>query len=135
MEPSLKDGDILLIRKADFPIFRWYGPTHKKNSEDDNIFAKISNYDNDDGDNNLDDVSGPLMRSRRLREYEYQHHLAQHDAAVWWRCPPWPLRGQIVTYRSPYKYPPELCIKRVVGIAGQVVRNICIRPVVNITMH
>jgi len=122
MEPTLKNGDILLIRKSDFPGLRRYWSAKNKNQdilmdgpgEDEDGVSKINS-------NNLGSVSSAMMRSRILREYEYQQHLERHDSSVWIRCPPWPMRGQIVTYRSPYKYPPELCIKRVIGVAGQVV--------------
>lgn len=113
MEPNLRDGDLLLIRKADFPIMRWFKFTNK-DDENDHLL--------DDSD--LDDVSGPMMRRRRLREYEYQLVMRREDKGVWLRCPPWPQRGQVVTYRSPYKYPYELCVKRVIAVAGQVVSRI-----------
>ena len=52
-----------------------------------------------------------------------QHHLARHDSTGWFRSPPWPMRGLIVTYRSPYQYPSELRVKRVVDVAGQAARK------------
>lgn len=107
MEPNLRDGDLLLIRKADFPVLRCFS----SNDEHQHLLDET----------NLNDVSGPLMRRRRLREYEYQHAMLKGDEGLWFRSPPWPQRGQVVTYRSPYKYPPEFCIKRVIGVAGQVV--------------
>lgn len=127
MDPSLKNGDVLLIRKADFPVLRWNRNNDVNKSDfgddDNNNNTSSSSSDQHHNGGGHDDVSGPMMRNRRLREYEYQHHLARHDSTVWFRCPPWPMRGQIVTYRSPYQYPSELCVKRVVGVAGQVVRK------------
>ena len=111
MEPNLKNGDLLLIRKADFPILRWFS------SSDKDEHAHLLD------ESGLNDVSGPMIRRRRLREYEYQHAMAKGDEGLWFRCPPWPQRGQVVTYRSPYKYPSELCVKRVIGVSGQVVRT------------
>ena len=116
MEPNLKHGGILLIRRADFPILRGFGDGPDKRTIAKDILD-IKETD-DEHDTSL---SSLVMKSRRLRECEYQHHLARENSSVWFRCPPWPMRGQIVTYRSPYQYPTELCIKRVVGVAGQVV--------------
>lgn len=137
MEPSLKHGDILLIRKADFPVLRRFGigsssgPDKSTMAQDIlDVGSKHSNNggnDDDDDENVEDRISNLIMRNRRLREYEYQDHIARESASVWFRSPPWPIKGQIVTYRSPYQYPTELCIKRVVGVAGQIVSRECIR--------
>ena len=145
MEPSLKNGDILLVRKADFPGLRRFllgiigstgsrdGPNRKKSMMTQDIVLSVnktydSNKDNDDNNDDTnnnekesDGTSNLVLRNRRLREYEYQDHVARESSSVWFRSPPWPMKGQIVTYRSPYQYPTELCIKRVVGVAGQVV--------------
>ncbi|CAB9513557.1 Signal peptidase, peptidase S26 [Seminavis robusta] len=105
MEPNLKHGDILVIRKADFPLLR-----RQKGNVDESLLEDIHGEDDE-------------TKTRRVREYEFQHFMAKEDATVWARWPPWPLRGQIVTYRSPDVYPPHLVIKRVVGVAGQVVET------------
>jgi len=127
MEPSLKDGDLLLIRKADFPVLRRL----RGNSTDHDLAVAKERLDRsnqrdndavgDDINKDVTPVCDLLRRSRRLREYEYQQHLARESAAVWIRSPPWPLKGQIVTYKSPNQFPTEVCVKRVVGLSGQVV--------------
>lgn len=136
MEPTLKDGDILLMRKADFPVLRRWGiGTGRHDGPDKSTMRKDlltvkKTYDSDGDDENENErISNLLMRSRRLREYEYQDHVARESSLVWFRSPPWPMKGQIVTYRSPYRYPTELCIKRVVGVAGQVVSIVTVRYV------
>ena len=139
MEPSLKHGDILLIRKADFPVLRRLGiggnnsgPNNKSTMAQDIWDVGKNNNNEDEDDENVEDrIANLVMRSRRLREYEYQDHIERESASIWFRSPPWPIKGQIVTYRSPYQYPTELCIKRVVGVAGQVVSIdfICQTPV------
>lgn len=109
MEPSLKNGDILLVRKADFPLWRrWLRSSPR--TDDDSFWKEDPN-----------DKSKPSMRDRRVREYEYQQSLERHRSGFPYVYPPTPLRGQIVSYRSPNNYPYELCIKRVIAVSGQVV--------------
>lgn len=104
MEPTLQSGDLLLVRKADFPIWRrWSGNSNNKKLDE-------SFWDEKDA----------AVRERRIRDYEFQQSLLQNNSAIY-QSPPTAIRGQIVSYLSPYKYPPEKCVKRVVAVAGQVV--------------
>ena len=105
MEPTFQSGDLLLVRKADFPLWRrWVS------KEVDDGFWK----------EDPSDTSVPSLRDRRIRDYEFQQSLVQNNRAIY-QSPPTAMRGQIVSYWSPYKYPPEKCVKRVVAVAGQVV--------------
>lgn len=133
MEPSLKNGDILLIRRADFPAFRTSigfgggGSESTRTTTTTTKSDKAASTHDDSSDENDDDkiqsISDLIRRSRQMREVEYQHHRARENSSVWFRCPPSPMKGQIVTYRSPYQYPTELCVKRVVGVEGQVIET------------
>jgi signal peptidase I len=115
MEPTLQNGDILLIRKADFPIMgRVMMACNNSNKTHDN-----NDNDNDVNDDKLEEET----KKRRLRENEFQRFAARENQAVWVRWPPSPMRGQIITYKSPDAYPPDLVIKRVIGLAGQVVSD------------
>lgn len=114
MEPTLQNGDVLLVRKADFPIVgrmgRRIGVRYNRSDVDESLLTN-------------NDTLEEETKKRRLREYEFQHFAARENAGVWARWPPSPARGQIITYRSPDAYPPDLVIKRVIGLAGQVVRE------------
>ena len=91
MEPSLKEGDILLVRKFD-----WFFSRVKDNPE-------TKRTDKDLGTNS----------------YRYSFAPILH-------CPPIVSPGQVVVFASPATaFPSENHVKRVVGIAGQVVR---VRP-------
>jgi signal peptidase I len=113
MEPTLKNGDILLIRKADFPILGRIGRRLGVGYKSDIDESLLDNNDNADEE----------TKRRRLREYEFQHFASRENAGVWVRWPPSPVKGQIITYRSPDAYPPDLVIKRVIGVSGQVVSD------------
>jgi signal peptidase I len=100
MEPSLKDGDILLVRKSDNMLWQyWNNKTSDKLSES---------------------VERTFQRDR-LEEFEALHCSTTPSII---QKPPMPLTGDVVVYKDPRDYNPQqkMNIKRVVGLGGQIVR-------------
>ena len=122
MEPTLHDGDILLVRKADFPLLTTRMRVRDPHKVRDDTRSLLKNPSGDNKLHHHDDDEEDEMQRRHVRELEYQHFMARENQGVWVRWPPTPVRGQIITYHSPDVYPPDLVIKRVIGVAGQVVR-------------
>lgn len=104
MEPTLYNGDIVLVRKSD-GIWQRYTrnwPLHQNQNADD------------------DDCDWAIERSHVL-VYE-KDHCRSSSFTGWVRTPPVPVTGNIVVYKDPQTYPPKWNIKRVIGLGGQVVR-------------
>jgi hypothetical protein len=103
MEPALKDGDVVLVRKAD-------------------RFA-----DSFDHDNNIDIMMG--SESADSRELERIVKRIRDGSSYTEDClsvirrPPLVLPGHVVVFASPKAaFPSEHHLKRVVGVGGQKVR-------------
>ena len=96
MEPTLKDGDIVVFRKSE--SFLWRG--------------------NDD--------EGPEKQFEREQVQEWERtHCNQTISPSWFvKKPPLPVTGNIIVYQDPEYYPSRWNIKRVIGLGGQVVRCI-----------
>jgi signal peptidase I len=94
MEPTLKDGDIVVVRKSDG--YYWQ-------------------------DDAIKDVEKKLERERVL--HLEQVHCSQTAGSWLLRRPPIPATGNIVVYRDPEEFPSKWNIKRVIGLGGQVVRT------------
>jgi len=112
MEPTLKDGDIVLVKKSDFFTGLWgSGAT---------TAAKIPNdmderNDTSSGVNNIDETD-------RARLARVEASIGNTPSTLWSK-PPEILRGHIVVFKSPRKaYPHEYHIKRVEAIGGQMIR-------------
>ena len=97
MEPSLKDGDIVWTRKADF----FQRPVESEERNQLLQFESMYCYSPTTG-----------VASN-----------ANNNTGSWvFRRPPIVLTGQVIVYRNPFEYPSSFHIKRVVGLGGQVVR-------------
>lgn len=93
MEPSLKNGDVLVVRKSDGI---WQRQTRK----------------NED----------PFLTSQRLQQYELEYtHCNASAPSLLVNKPPMPIVGDIVVYKDPTEYPWRYCIKRIVGLGQQIV--------------
>ncbi|KAL7497557.1 hypothetical protein ACHAWT_006099 [Skeletonema menzelii] len=109
MEPSLQDGDILLVRKADIlPYLDWKRWTS----------SSASSYEEEEANQTaLRVIAHDAQSGRPIGEnnvgYTYLHPPTIHQL------------GAVVVYRAPdaEKYPSsEYRVKRVVGLGGQIVR-------------
>ena len=133
MEPTLYDGDIVVVRSADGFWQRWTkkqkhitrsSSTTRHNGENgfDDDFD-----DDDDDDDNEDDNDGYDRRwsyeRRRVLEYEGEHCNVNPTPDLILRCPPVPVNGDIVVFQDPTTYFPNHSwnIKRVIGLGGQMV--------------
>lgn len=97
MEPTLKDGDIVVFRKSD--SFLWRPKPDEEN-----------------------DAEKRLERERVL-QWE-RNHCSQMAPSWLVKKPPIPVTGNVIIYRDPHDYPSQLNIKRVIGLGGQVVRRL-----------
>jgi signal peptidase I len=96
MEPTLKDGDVVLVRKSDV-----WNPRALPPSQDD-----------------------PKQVERQKVNQIEQMHCKSNGSHSWLlQKPPSILSGSVVVYKSPQEYPADWTIKRVIGLGGQVVRS------------
>lgn len=102
MEPSLRDGDIVLVRKCDSGALA------------DAVVRLLVSSDNNSGE----------TERARVRRYEQLQGASQYvPASKLYECPPTALTGHVVVYKDPEKaFPTELTVKRVVGLGGQWLR-------------
>jgi signal peptidase I len=116
MNPSLCDGDIVLVRKADFfPFFSTYRSSR--------IRVRDLTHEDELKQNQSIQV---------LQEVSDLQHALQVDKSIgklpihemtWRKSPPMILPGDVVVFQNKYTFrPPELQIKRIIGIGGQ---NVC----------
>ena len=101
MSPTLQDGDVVLVRKADTSLFQ--------------LFQKGNNDARDDPDDDDDDVAELVHR-------QLDSDQAQRRPLWFYSRPPDPFWGDVVVFASPITYPVELQVKRVVALGGQRVR-------------
>lgn len=100
MEPSLRDGDIVLVRKCDSGALV-------------------------DAVGRLFFSSEEETERARVRRYEQLQGASQYiPASKFYDCPPTALSGHVVVYKDPEKaFPTELAVKRVVALGGQWLRS------------
>lgn len=100
MEPSLKSGDIVVLRKADGFWQRW---------------TRHRDIENDSGED-----PERIVQRRRQIELEISQCHSNGPSRILQR-PPLPVVGDIVVYQDPTEYPVKYSIKRVVGLGAQIV--------------
>jgi signal peptidase I len=105
MEPSLHDGDLILIRKSDRGVFV------------ESLVRLVQGEAGVGSSTAFDQAkNGKLLRSE-------VHGLLQY-APVQIRRPPAALTGHGVVYKSPLAaFPNQLAVKRVIGLGGQYLRR------------
>jgi len=125
MEPQLRHGDILLVRKAELGVLM------------DSMLGAIfgDDYWWKDSSNVSKQSSSSQSASYRQREmterarlvgYEYANGVLDYaPVSRFYECPPLALSGHVVVFRDPEAgvFPTKLCIKRVIGVGGQYVRE------------
>jgi type IV secretory pathway protease TraF len=122
MSPTLEQGDVVLVRKADAGFLI--------NLVRNAIFGTYNNQSQDD---DMDDDASSSMfltqEQRRIRQYEMAVVNAGngtssggngHSSANVYENPPVVIAGQVVVLVSPdAAFPTEFIVKRVVGVGGQ----------------
>lgn len=104
MEPTLKDGDLLLVRKSDRGV----------------VVESAVNLLTGDNNGPSDKERAQLLRSEVNRGL-----LRYTPVAKFYERPPAALSGHVVVYKSTLAaFPMELNVKRVVGLGGQYVRQL-----------
>jgi signal peptidase I len=108
MEPSLQDGDLILIRKSDRGVF---------------VESLVRLIQGEAGSS----VSSEQAKSEKakLLRSEVNRGLLQYaPIAKFYERPPAALTGHVVVYKSPLAaFPNQMCVKRVIGLGGQYVRR------------
>jgi signal peptidase I len=97
MEPTLKDGDVVLVRKSD--VWNPRASSSLPLPEDDPKSAE----------------------RQKLKQLEQMHCKSNGSNSWLLQKPPSILSGSAVVYKSPQEYPAVWTIKRVIGVGGQVV--------------
>lgn len=101
MEPTLQEGDVVLIRKSDPGYFAHFMFGFPPLNDDTISTARLRTVEKLQGTASVPS-SPPVLFS-----------------GLWYSCPPIALPGQVVVYQDPEVFPPNLCVKRVVGVSGQ----------------
>lgn len=105
MEPTLKDGDVLLIRKSDMGVLP------------ETIWAIVTG--DTMGGNNVDADQARILRQEQLQGIGGEHAGLSRI----YDRPPIALNGHAIVYKNPETaFPTQLCVKRVIGVGGQRVR-------------
>lgn len=93
MEPSLKHGDIVVVRKSD------------------GIWQRKTRKDED-----------PMLTFQRDHQRDLEQIHCNSNGVGWLlHKPPMPVVGDIIVYQDPTEYPPRYSIKRVVGLGQQII--------------
>jgi len=116
MEPSLLDGDIVLVRKADFfPFFSAY--------QSSRIRMRDLTHEDERKQNQSIEVLQQISDVQHTLQVERSIGKAPIHELTWKKSPSLILPGDTVVFQSHYSfYPNELQIKRVIGVGGQ---NVC----------
>ena len=125
MEPNLKDGDVLLVRKSDvYPERMWRRWASAGNSKEDGP----TNEEEDDGDDDDDKEVAEDDRNDALHVMAYDVSSGRpignwHIGHTYLKPPTICQTGTVIVYRAPdaEKYPMgEYRVKRVIGLGGQI---------------
>lgn len=114
MEPTLFDGDILVVRKSDGFWQRWTRPDNDTtlNGDDRREDQKITQSAN----------KRWAIERKHMLAYEREHCNSNGSIGLL-RKPPIPIKEDIVVFKDPGKYPDRWNIKRAVAFGGQLVRD------------
>jgi signal peptidase I len=112
MEPTLKQNDIVLVRKVDF--FPYY---HKHGLEMKDLEIQDSRRIDEETDR---------IKSMRMNASVGKPLIDEYTV---WSSPPISLPGDIVAFKNPESFlPSRVEMKRIVGLGGQRVRRISSIP-------
>jgi signal peptidase I len=123
MEPTLRHGDVVLVRKADAGALlqAWNGfMSSISSSGARNGDAGLIKVNTDDAHDDEDDEEDRALAIRFQKLQGIQSH-----GNMGWLCtsrPPLVLPGHVLIYQNPTTLQKEYHIKRVVGVGGQWVR-------------
>jgi signal peptidase I len=110
MEPSLHDGDLILIRKSDRGVFV------------ESLVRLIQGEASSSASASFE--QGKSERAKLLRSEVNRGLLQYAPIAKFYERPPAALTGHVVVYKSPLAaFPNQMCVKRVIGLGGQYVRR------------
>lgn len=123
MEPVLRDGDILLVRKCD-PGALVEGLVDLAASLRSRIVSGVDNNNNNHNDDSARQFRSSSIERARLLRHEQSLGVGMHaPVARLYDSPPLALPGHVAIYQDPTSYPIQLNVKRVIGVGGQ-----CVRP-------
>eukprot|EP00980_Cylindrotheca_fusiformis_P005299 scaffold1136_cov146-Cylindrotheca_fusiformis.AAC.12 len=119
MEPSLKDGDILLIRRSDNILWQYWKNYNNTNTTTitTTTTAAAAAAGNESAER--------MVQRQTLEEFEARHCATNPSLLL--QKPPMALTGDVVVYIDPSDYyhsfwrRPKVNVKRVVGLGGQIV--------------
>ena len=107
MEPNLHHGDIVLVRKCDFGTL---------------VDVVLSLIVGDRKENDPMSKNSTTERARLVRYESVQGITTHAPVSRLYETPPLALTGQVVVFQDPTTFPPQLTVKRVIGVGGQWVR-------------
>jgi signal peptidase I len=108
MEPSLHDGDLILVRKSDRGVFA------------ESLVRLIQG----EAGSSVSAEQAKAERAKLLRSEVNRGLLQYAPIAKFYERPPAALTGHVVVYKSPLAaFPNQLAVKRVIGLGGQYVRR------------
>jgi signal peptidase I len=114
MEPSLHDGDVILIRKSDRGVF----------VESLVRLIRQGEAGAEAGSSTSAEAAAKSEKAKLLRSEVHRGLLQYAPIAKFYERPPAALTGHVVVYKSPLAaFPNQLAVKRVIGLGGQYVRR------------
>lgn len=126
MEPNLKDGDVLLVRKSDiYPERMWrrWASAGSKDDDDDNNERTTNKVDGDDIDAAENDRNSDALHVMAYDVSSGRPIGNWHIGYTYLKPPTICQTGIVILYRAPdaEKYPMgEYRVKRVIGLGGQI---------------
>jgi signal peptidase I len=122
MEPTLRHGDVVLVRRADAGTLlqAWNGLVSSIgiSPTGDEGLIKGRTEDADDDDDDDEEDRALAIRFQRLQGIQSHGHMGWLSTSR----PPLVLPGHVLVYQNPTNLQKEYHIKRVVGVGGQWVR-------------
>lgn len=120
MEPALRDGDVILVRRADFPrLHQWWRRRVESVAGDKG--EKKEPTPREEEERRRDEVD--LKKARRIARRDNVGADVDVDAAAVISRPVQLLPGDLVLFQSPRSsFPSRYNVKRVVAMGGQRVR-------------
>ena len=124
MEPELRDGDVLWVRKADagtlWPAIRdSVLPLFRRGSEDDDDDTLSSS---DEPSSASANATAATEERQRVVRYEVLQGIS-NQVGLLYSKPPAVISGDMVVYRNPTHTKREFLVKRCIGVGGQWIRQ------------
>lgn len=127
MQPTIRNGDVILIRKRDagsllLRLLHWKPPWSRRDSEEQNKIASTPELQRVDYEKGKSTPMKNVTDVDSIDRVKTMFYRMEDDSSYLWVSPahtsPLVLPGHIIVYRNPYHFPKSL-IKRAIAVGGQ----------------